>query len=222
MKSKFNIDKTFKYFPGNTVIHVINDLNVIKTITEISNEFIDSNLFEKFVFLPIRSYHMTVCDLITFNDLSTNPHFSEFIFKDEQTIEDIDHKIKKYLQTEEFELNVNLIPVEIKAKQILLKPKTKQDELKLNAFRSNLEEKLKIKLNPNYNFHISLSYQLEQLSTLEQLQIDELLEIVNDKYLRSIGTINVNKPILAVFNDMYEYRLLSKGRKGLGYNGNSK
>lgn len=213
---KFNADKTYKYFPGNTIIQFIDDIDPIINIKE---TLVKSNLFDKFVFLPNASYHMTVCDLITFNDLKTNPAFSEFVFKEENAIDIIDKKIIDTFKKEVFNLNIEMKPVKIKAKQILLKPNTKEDEDKLKEFRNNIQELLKIKLNPNYNFHISLSYQLKKLTDDEQQQIDEFLEDLNADHLSNIGTIKIDQPILAAFNDMYEYRLLSKGRKELGFNG---
>lgn len=202
---KFNIDKSYKYFPGNTIIHFLTDKKQINTIISIKNEMAHNPLYEKFVFLPEDSYHMTVCDILTYNDLLTNKKFSNFKFKKLKDSFLINQQIFQELGDNSFILNIKMIPVEIKSKKIVLKPKSIEDENKLKHFRSGILEKLGIIDEENYKFHISLAYQIEQFNENEKKLIDDFLADLNFRYLNKIGVININIAYFTLFNDMSKY-----------------
>jgi len=214
--NKFNLDKSYKYFPGLTIIKLFNDEDLIKLIISLKRDMEQSGYFNKFVFLPEDSYHMTVCDLITFNDLKTNKNFKRFPLKNETNIDLIDQYVYKLLKSDEFVLNVKMKLVKITSRKIHLQPKTKEDNLKLKLFRKKICEKLKIKLSDSYIFHISLTYRLFDLTVDEKEKLNSFLDTLNSKYINKFSDIDIDIANLAIFNDMSEYRKLLMGRKKLG------
>lgn len=214
--AKFNKDKSYAYFPGNTIIHFIDNQEQVKLLSTIRDEMEQCPLFEKFILLPKTSYHMTVCDILTYFDLLTHERFADFKHKQLRKIADIDRQVLEDLRTSRFDLNVTMIPVEIKAKRVALKPKSKEDEESLRAFREAVSQRIGFKLDPKYTFHISLSYQLQELSEEEKTQMDYVLQKLNEKYLSSFGEIKVRFADFTVFNDMSAYGLYEGGREDLG------
>lgn len=214
--AKFNKDKTYAYFPGNTIIHFIDDPEQISLLSAISNEMSKNALFEKYVLLPASSYHMTVCDILTYVDLFANPVFANFAHKDARSIADIDRLVLEDLGKSVFDLNVKMTPVAIKPKRVQLQPKTEEDAEKLRVFREAVSKKIGFALNPNYTFHISLSYQLQELNDSEKAEMDEFMEQLNEKYLSSFGDVNVNLAHFTLFNDMSAFGLYHEGREKLG------
>ncbi len=214
--AKFKKDKSYEYFPGNTIIHFIKNSSQIQILTEIQNEMSQYPLFNKFVLLPTDSYHMTVCDLLTYADLFSNERYTNFKHKNLSHILDIDNQIYRDLGKEFFELHITMVPVAIQSKKIVLRPKSKEDEMKLVEFREFISKKIGFTINPNYTFHISLAYQLQELTPNEKSEMDYILSKLNEKYLSSLGDIIIDEAVLALFNDMSEYRAYSYGRDSLG------
>ena len=206
---KFYKNKEFKYFPGNTIIHILDNREQIKIISGIREEMESNPLFKKFIFLPAESYHMTVCDILTYQTMS----------EEHLTIKDIctvDRKIASVLGHTSYDLNIKMIPKKIKAKKIVLEPKTEADAKKLADFRALVAEKTGIQLPTDYTFHISLAYQLMELTERESSEMDKFLIYLNQKYLHLIEEIDVKKADFVLFNDMYAYGLFENGRSLLG------
>lgn len=213
---KFNIDKKYKYFPGLSIIKTFDDEELIRQIITIKKEMENFKYFQKFVFLPEDSYHMTVCDLVTFNDLNTNINYKDFPLKDETDYDLIDKYVFNTLQNEEFGLDVKMKPIKITSTKIMLSPKTEEDRLTLDNFRKKVYDKLNLLFNESYKFHISLTYKLIELSENEKNELGLYLDTLNKKYLDKISDIKIDIANLVVFNDMSEFRKLSKGRENLG------
>lgn len=206
---KFYENKDFKYFPGNTIIHILDNREQIKLISKIREEMEENPLFNKFIFLPATSYHMTVCDILTYNTTE----------EENPTIKDIcvvDQRIASVLENTSYDLNIKMIPKKIKAKKIVLEPKTAEDAKKLADFRAFVAMKTGIQLPKSYTFHISLAYQLMELTEQESLKMDQFLNYLDQKYLHLIKEIDVKKADFVLFNDMYAYGLFEKGRSQLG------
>ncbi len=210
---KFYENKEYKYFPGNTIIHFLDNKDQIKIICELKKEMEKNSLFEKFVFLPENSYHMTVCDIVTYKNLKDD---NKYKFDSSSNLYNMDKQIASFLKDTIYDLNIKMVPKKIKAKKIVLEPKTDLDAKKLSEFRSFVASKIGIQLPNNYTFHISLAYQLKELNEKETEEMDKFLEILNNKYLHLLNEINVNKAYFVLFNDMYAYGLIENGRLNLG------
>lgn len=213
---KFKKDKTYEYFPGNTIIHFLNNPKQINILREITTEMNNNKLFKNFCLLPVDSYHMTVCDILTYNDLFLHERFKNLNFGNLRNIEVIDKKVLEMLGEELFNLNILMQPQRIKAKRIELKPKTENDKLKIEQFRKFVAENVGFILPENYTFHISLSYQLMKLTDNEKEEMNTFLNKLNDKYLNVIGDVIVDKAFFTLFNDMSDYGMLKDGRLNLG------
>lgn len=214
--SKFNEDKTYKYFPGSSIVKMLDDKKTLDNIYSIVDDMKKSNLFEKFVFLPTNSYHMTVCDLVTYLDILENENYLNLVIDKNQKYEMIDSDILNKLKDYDFNLNVEMKVVEINYKQILLSPNTENDSKTIRQFREYIYNTLGIKIKDNYNFHISLTYKLFELNETEKNDIKKFLEKLNAKYLNKFDKIRIDKPTLVAFNDMSDFRKICKGREGLG------
>lgn len=213
---KFRKDKSYTYFPGNTIIHFVDDPKQISILSEIRGEMEKSPLYDKFVLLPVSSYHMTVCDILVYPDLFTNDSFANFRHRELHRIADIDRCVLEDLRASRFSLDVTMVPVEIKARRVALRPKTEWDMEQLRTFREAVAEKLGFRLDPNYTFHISLAYQLRELNDGEKAEMDSLLKKLNEKYLESLGEIKVRFADYTLFNDMSAFGLYDNGREDLG------
>lgn len=214
--AKFNKDKTYTYFPGTTIIHVLDNPEQIKVLSGIRGEMEKCPLFEKFVLLPQSSYHMTVCDILTYADLLSHERFADFKHKELRKIADIDRKVLEDLGASRFDLNVTMVPVEIKARRVSLQPKTEEDAAILRALRETVSQKIGFALEPNYKFHISLGYQLQELDETEKAQMNDVLKALNEKHLASLGEIKVSFADFTLFNDMSAFGLYENGRCNLG------
>lgn len=213
---KFNEDKTYRYFPGISIAKMFGDHQLVKLIAEVKEDMERSGHFEQFVFLPKSSYHMTICDLLTYNDLDTNLKFKEFELKNEKDPLRLDRYVSALLGTEEFPLNVVMKVKAIKERKLSLIPYSEEDATKLAQFRKRMGETLKIFMDPGYQFHISLSYQLFSLDENEQRALGHFMCELNDKYLHRFTKIAIDTATLVAFNDMYQFREPSLGREDLG------
>ena len=205
MKSheKFNLDRTYKYFPGVAIIHFVKDNNLIELLSSLKDDMIQSNLFDKYVFLPKSSYHMTLSDLLIYNQ----SHLAEE--------NNIDKYVYKKLSQDLFEINVWMEVTRISARKVHLIPKTKEDKHVLDEFRKVVSKKLNIHFDDTYKFHISLSYQLDNRTEEEKNEIEIFLEQFNKNYLDSFNPILINFGELVVFNDMAEFKNIKDGRSTL-------
>lgn len=214
---KFNENKSYKFFPGNSIIKIISDEKLLNLIKKVKNEMESSNLFDKYIFLPEDSYHVTICDLLTYEDLKTNLSYKNFGINKDEDINFIDKRIIEELSNINFNLKVRMRVKNIKPKRLSLEPKTIEDYNILNEFRKKVYSKLNLVMNESYKFHCSLSYQLQELSNEEELIINNFMQELNDKYLNEFDDIEINVATLVAFNDMSEFRELSLGRKNLGF-----
>lgn len=205
--SKFNKDKTFKYFPGCSIVNNFDNVDLIENISKIKDEMKESNLFNKYVFLPKSSYHMTISDLFTYHDLG--------LFKEEEMIKK-DSEVIELLKDLNFNLNIEMVLVEITPRKLILKPKTELDLNIINEFRKEVFKRLDI-LNKDYVFHISISYKLIEVNDHEKDLIDKYLKKLFEKHKDNFNSIKINVPTLVAFNDMSEFRDLKLGRKNLGF-----
>lgn len=213
---KFEMDKTYRYFPGIAIIKPFDEASLVSLLIRIRESMKASGCFDKYVFLPASSYHMTVCDIITVKDLRTNPMFSDFELKNETDLSTIDNYVYDQLKGEEYFLDVKMKAVRITAKKIVLEPKTKTDKETLNAFRKKVYRSLNIEMEENYQFHISLAYRLNRLTQEELNSRNTTLKRINQTFISEFGDVTIDSAHLVAFNDMSCFRRISEGRANLG------
>jgi hypothetical protein len=215
MKSlaKFHADKTYKYFPGVAIIHFISNPRIKYLLSKMSKEMKDSTLFNKYVFLPEESYHSTISDLLTYNDLSTNPTFKSFPLKEESKFSVIDKFVLQQMQNSTFNLNINMRISEITDRKVRIEPKTEEDKRKLDKFRFKVANGINIPFDDSYQFHISLTYQLFHRTESEKNQIGNFLNNLNEKYLNSFGSFNIDIVDLVIFDSMKEFKNITMVRE---------
>ena len=213
---KFYPDKSYRYFPGVAIIHGMLDDAFQQQLETITHAMKQSSLFDSFVFLKPASYHMTVADLITYKHLQSNGIYQHFPLKDANRISQLDAHVQDVLGKTTFPLDITMVPVKITSRKVLLEPKTDEDAEKLKDFRAMLYEKLKIEPNGNYQFHVSLTYRLYELSEDQRAELDAYLETLNEEYLKQLKPLHVKHAELMAFNDMAEFRNIERGRDCLG------
>lgn len=96
--------------------------------------------------------------------------------------------------------------------RFILSPFDKDTEIYLKKFRDYMNDHIKIKnLNAHdYQFHISLSYHLISLTSLEQNELSQRLEIINDIIQKRNFVIDFDAVEFCCFNDMFHFETLSK------------
>lgn len=109
-----------------------------------------------------------------------------------------------------------MVPVKITSRKVLLEPKTDEDAKKLKDFRTMIYEKLKIEPNQHYQFHISLTYRLHEVSDSTRTELDAYLETLNKEYLKQLKPLHIRQAVLMAFNDMAEFHNIETGRDKLG------
>ncbi len=213
---KFYSSKRYKFFPGIAIVHMIDDPVLINQLKAIAQSMHASGCFSHYVFLPEKTYHMTVADLITYKDLQTNGMFSDFPYKHETSLKAIDAYVKRVLGQSKFQLDVRMKPKKITSRKIVLTPASRDDERKLHDFRNKVYKTLHIEPDPRYQFHISLTYRLHALNDKDQVAMDVFLDSINARYLTLLPTVVVKTAELVAFNDMADYRNIELGRHNLG------
>ena len=68
---------------------------------------------------------------------------------------------------------------------------------------------IKFKNHLSYTFHITLAYLLEPLTTQEVNKLQDLENKLNIKFKKEIPIIDLSKPALCIFNDMYKFKDIS-------------
>ena len=209
---KFDLDGKPIYFPGQTIVNNFVDPKLNELLKEISDNFKTLSFANKFAYLPKNSYHMTLCDLIVFNNLKEDNKYPAEI-KALESLEETDYYIINKLKDLEYPKDVKITIDYIAENKVYIKGYHEEDLEKLKAFRKKTLEFLKIKYNEDYKFHISLNYSLYHLTDEENKELNELLVRLNDQYKDKFPIITLDNIILAFYNDMMNFTDYKKGRK---------
>jgi hypothetical protein len=210
---KFNKNKTMKYFPGVSIVNNFNGTTIMPLLAVWKQKLLSCSFSNKLVFLPEDSYHMTVADIVTYNNLDkTKSHLFN-----KREINAMDVKIISLISDINRELNVELTAEYFTQTAIYLKPKSAEDYNILNTFRKNIFDRLGFPHDPDYRFHISISYMLEELDDTELHELEILRKSYTKDLYENLKSIAIIKPELTLFNDMSEFRSYEQGRKNLGF-----
>lgn len=212
---KFNYDKSMKYFPGNTIVHNIVNQSVLQRINEIVDDYKKQSFAEKLVFLPEDSYHMTLCDIIAYQNIkNATEDFRSNIYKGDIT--QTDHFIGNILKDIEFPKTIMMSLDYFDLNKIVLKPINQVHKELILGFRRKISEQVSLKLDESYVFHISISYTMEPLTETEKETAEAFFTRLQKRYQVSFPVLVIDQPIFALYNDMSEFRDYKLGRKNLG------
>lgn len=207
---KFNEDGSVRFFPGNTIISMVDhDAEIFRHLMHIRYIFEQEEIRKKYILLPPTSYHMTViegvCDQVRDKEYWT----SNLPINCKLT------EVDKYFE-KQYKQVKTMKPVQMRAVSIKINdeglamniiPDSEADEKELKRFRDEVSQKLGVKFpnHDNYTFHISLAYSWKTLSNEEIEQRKILIDKVNE-YIRSNSiSFMMPPPNLVFFENMFKF-----------------
>lgn len=205
-KYKFDEEGNFKYFPGNTVIALLNEnTSVTDLIDIIQNEYLNLSFIRKIAFLPKQSAHMTVFELLChFN--RKEEYWTPYLNLN-TPIEDVQIYFSSLLKDYPLSTKLVMKPLGIRGTVIDMVPGNVETEHALRDIRNTLSETTKVKF-PNhdtYQFHISFGYLLEKLSNKEEIELNHLITKLNKEVFKKIPKVEINRIDYTVFSNMSEF-----------------
>ena len=183
----------YTFYPGITIIHKLADVDLCNQIYDLVNS--NNSLKRTYAPLPSTSYHMTLVDLFTTNNV--NIDFKLFMAEHQESFVRLDSLLKE-----------NPVYDTAIASEMYFKNTfgiwLKFDDDSLLKFREMLGKHLNIPLNNDYRFHITLGYKyskvrldLEVMTDLHQ-QLEALLKKRDYK-------IRLLPETLSYFNNMKHF-----------------
>lgn len=207
--TKFKEDQSVAFFPGNTIVSLITEeMDYHKYMVRIADMLRANPASHCFSFLPPESYHMTtiegVCDHVRKAD-----YWTKHLSVDVPLVQVDDYFEEKFKQIKPLG-EVTMIADGLVGETgagIKLKPKTIEDEKKLERYRNEVRDVLGLEF-PNhycYGFHSSLVY-FTKRPTMEEFQEIEKLISNTSKYIKENPVeFVVKEPSLTFFDNMFYF-----------------
>ena len=195
-------------FPGCSIISKIPiKSDLFFEIKLLQSKYRDFNPDKAYTYLPDTSFHMTFFDCCNINTLNTR-YWPRDIFRD-NNYKNISKVLSKRIKDLKFPEKFNLkLKKLFGGYSMVLEGNTKKDEKINRDYRNKLSTLLGIRFenHETYSFHITLAY------ILRKLKDDEIKKLIiyNSKLLegffKKIPIIQIKKPELCTFENMYEYK----------------
>jgi len=207
--TKFNRDGTARTFPGNTVISKIgSDMPVYAALVEAQNRLKSLECAQKYAFLPPASFHMTVIEGLC-DQVRKPKNWTTKLALDLPLVD-----TNKFL-IDLFPLITppDLVEMRIAGRggtgvlMIMLEPADKESMIAMTAYRDRFADETGIRFpgHDDYKFHISLAYNLIELTESEERQLTQTYASVLHDISTTIGSFRLNPPSLACFENMLTF-----------------
>lgn len=204
---KFNPDGSVRYFPGNTVISMIDHGAPIYREFCALRERLKARAFSRsMTLLPDDSLHMTVFEGVC-SQWRARERWTSLLPTDCR-LSEVDDLFERRFPTA-----APLGPVEMRAVGVggkgglsmRLAPATEADERELRRYRDDLSRALglRAKDHDSYGFHISIGYFTHPLTGEDEAEIDAFCEEARADYAARDVRFTPQPPILTYFNDMF-------------------
>ncbi|NOU96917.1 DUF1868 domain-containing protein [Paenibacillus sp. LMG 31456] len=208
---KFNEDGSVRAFPGNTVICKIDSVDPVYSELMKAHDLLRRMpAAEKYVFMPPSSYHMTVIEGVC-DQVRSYTRWTERLPLD-ASLEQVDYFFIEQYETirkpEAFSMMCNTI----RPTGIRLVPRTEEDWMKLSKFRDEVSVKwgLRFPGHDQYEFHITLAYNLVELTEAEKVARDAYMDEISAQVKSSFGVFETSAPELVFFEDMFLFSPMRK------------
>lgn len=220
---KFNEDGSIRFFPGNTIISKVKpEDSIYPLIQELSTAFQNADSGKKYGFLPFESFHMTmiqgVCDEDRKQEL-----WSCFLPLDlplEKVDDFFEKKYKEVKPLPKTKMIFDYIDITNNIIIVRFNPESEAAADHLKHFRDDVSEKLGLRFpdHDRYGFHISIAYQLWEMSREENEEIQRTCDLWNDRLKKERPIFTLRQPDMTYFENMYMFHSFRIPRKGLNDN----
>ena len=207
---KFNEDGTVRKFPGNTIICPVDpNSQTFQQSHWIQEQLKVQPFAHKLTILPSSSFHMTViqllCDQVRkpeewSNKLpldATLEATDQFFIETVPGVAPITGVTMKYWKMKTWGTSINII----------LEPADEVSHQELSHYRNAIAEATGVRF-PNhdrYVFHITLAYMIQELTDVEQLQLEALGDAMNKAMCDDFGLFTPGAPMLTFFDNMFAF-----------------
>jgi hypothetical protein len=206
---KFYQDGSVRPFPGNTVIaKVLPSLPIYAGLVEAQERFRAADSSGKYVFLPPSSFHMTIieglCDQVRTPELWS--HKLDLQLPLAEVNQFILECFTRLSRPSSFTMRISQTTIP-RWLVIKLEPANSETSQSLQRFREEYSQETGIRF-PNhdrYTYHISLAYNLLQLTADEERMIHSVQQEVQSTLAKRYPSIALDEPHLTTFEDMFRF-----------------
>lgn len=206
---KFQVDGQARPFAGNTIISFVPPQSHIFALAEWIQAQVRSQSFaHKFVFLPPGSFHMTVMDLLC-DQRRIAERWIPALSLDAPLAETNNYFIEALtsIKPPPLPLRMGFSSMARKSFAINLMPANSATEQALKTYRNAITSATGVRApnHDHYQFHISLAYRLIHLTDLEEIKLDQLLTVVDERLQAEFGIFELPAPQLTFFENMFHF-----------------
>ena len=206
---KFNKDLSVRQFPGNTIICFVDpELHptIFKEVSWAQHQLQAMACAGKFNFLPPDSFHMTVLELLC-EQIRTQDYWSSHL-PISASLDETDRFFIEQSRQIQFPSSFAMKFAQARYPATLkVEPADAETAKSLVVFREQMAELLGVR-RPNfdeYEFHITLGYNLIGLEQHEIVEQTNTFEAINQRLTESFGRFETSAPALTFFDDMAKF-----------------
>jgi hypothetical protein len=212
VNTKFFPDGRVRRFPGNTIVCAVDPASPLHRACERVQERCRREVFrEVFAYLPPASLHMTVFDLLC-DQVRVEACWSRAIALD-APLECTDELLAKMLEQVVWPAAPRMRVTDLgqlggdHTLHLRLEPADETTAESLRTFREEVSRATGIRHpgHETYFFHVSLAYPLRELGEAEGGAYRRFEAEMNERLSRSLGAVELGRPHLARFEDMFGF-----------------
>ena len=206
---KFHSDGSVRQFPGNTIICFLDPerhATVYQRCLTVQSTLLALPFAHKFAPLPPSSFHMTVVDLLVDERRSEAKWSSHLPLT--ATLAETDHYLLENVPTVAPPKSIQMrYSGKLGNVSIILKPDNAVTKQALYGYRRTIAEKTGVQSarDESYQFHISLAYQLIELTEDEEVNWAAFNEGMGAMLADSAEIYTPAAPELVFFDDMFRF-----------------
>jgi len=204
---KFNSDGSVRFFPGNTIICILDhETEVYRKVLMERETLKKSSIASCLSFLPDESLHMTALEGVT--DQNRKKWSSKM--PNDCKLSEVDDFFEKTFPTLPSLGTVFMTFDHLKIETALcigLSPATKEDEQRIRNWRDETGEALGLHFpgHETYEFHISLAYGYRKPDKRQQAVLEGLCDAFAAECLEHPFSFKIPKPSLTYFDNMFYF-----------------
>lgn len=207
---KFHQDGTVRHYPGNTIICYCDpDENAYAQAEWVQQRLMACAFAPKFTLLPLSSMHMTVIQLLC--DQARKPEkWSSKLALDAPLMETdtffLD-TVPKVLTPRNFRMAFKLLWQSSSGISIRLQPADDASHKAIWRYRHAIAQATGVRFpdHDQYEFHISLAYQIMELDAAETDGMQAFRQQVDTHLRQHFDIFDTGEPYLTFFDDMFAF-----------------
>ncbi|KAA9300152.1 MULTISPECIES: DUF1868 domain-containing protein [Aerococcus] len=207
-KRKFTKEAEPLLYEGSTIISMKNNpqTNIVQLAKKIQDTFLEYSFAKKIYLLPSDSFHMTIISLLNECNRGTEL-WPDYLSNDvplDVANQSVYNRIKDIPKPNDIKMYIS----KISATGFILDPYNEQTKISLENYRHKVGNASQlIRANHDcYQHHLSYAYIVDDFSSEESRQMDQVLQNLNDTFISSEPIpISFPTPIMTTFDDMLAY-----------------